>query len=53
MTRQQLVRDLARGRDRLKGKRLVIWQFAMRDLLSGDWKLLDLPSGKRKQTVAG
>jgi len=50
VTRQQLVRDLARGKDRLKGKKLVIWEFAMRDLLSGDWKLLKLPSGKRKQT---
>jgi alginate O-acetyltransferase complex protein AlgJ len=48
VTRQQLVRDLARGKDRLRGKRLVIWQFAMRDLLSGDWKLLKLPSGKKK-----
>lgn len=46
VTRQQLVRDLARGKDRLQGKRLVIWEFAMRDLLSGDWKLLDLPKTK-------
>ena len=47
VTRQQLMRDLARGKDRLRGKRLVIWQFAMRDLLSGDWKLLDLPKAKK------
>ena len=49
VTRQQLVRDLARGKNRLRGKRLVIWQFAMRDLLSGDWKLLDLPDVKKKK----
>ncbi|HEY0073234.1 MAG TPA: hypothetical protein VGB77_03960 [Abditibacteriaceae bacterium] len=48
VTRQQLVRDLARGKDRLHGKRLVIWEFAMRDLLNGDWKLLDLPKARRK-----
>jgi alginate O-acetyltransferase complex protein AlgJ len=48
VTRQQLARDMARGKDRLRGKRLVIWQFAMRDLLSGDWKLLDLPDVKKK-----
>jgi alginate O-acetyltransferase complex protein AlgJ len=42
-TRQRLCQQLARGNDRLAGKRLVIWQFAMRDLLLGDWKILDLP----------
>ncbi len=41
--RQRLVRELARGRSRLAGKRLVIYEFAMRDLSGGDWKLLDLP----------
>lgn len=47
VTRRQLVRDLARGKDRLRAKRLVIWEFAMRDLLSGDWKLLELPKAKK------
>jgi len=37
-TRALLARELARGRDRLAGKRLVIWQFAMRELSAGDWK---------------
>jgi alginate O-acetyltransferase complex protein AlgJ len=41
--RQRLRADLLRNPDRLKGKRVVIYQFAMRDLLSGDWKRLDLP----------
>lgn len=36
--RALLARELARGRDRLAGKRLVLWQFAMRELTSGDWK---------------
>jgi len=44
VTRERLARDLARGKDRLAGKRLVLWQFAMRDLLSGDWKMVDLPA---------
>jgi alginate O-acetyltransferase complex protein AlgJ len=46
-TRQRLCQQMARGKDRLAGKRLVIWQFAMRDLLVGDWKLLDLPAMPR------
>lgn len=52
VTRQQLVRDLARGKDRLKDKRLVIWEFSMRDLLIGDWKLLDLPVAKGPRASA-
>ncbi|MBU0716249.1 MAG: hypothetical protein KJ964_12910 [Verrucomicrobia bacterium] len=45
-TRSLLARELARGRDRLAGKRLVIWQFAMRELASGDWKSVALTLGK-------
>lgn len=45
-TRALLARELARGRDRLAGKRLVIWQFAMRDLAAGDWKSEKLTLGK-------
>ncbi len=41
--RQRLVAELAEGRDRLAGKRLVIWQFAQRELAVGDWKPLPLP----------
>lgn len=37
-TRSLLARELARGRDRLAGKKIVIWQFAARELASGDWK---------------
>jgi alginate O-acetyltransferase complex protein AlgJ len=41
--RQELARELASGRDRLAGKRVVIYQFAARELAFGDWKLFDLP----------
>lgn len=43
VTRERLVKELKRGKNRLQGKRLLIWQFAMRDLLLGDWKILELP----------
>ncbi len=41
-TRRQLARELASGRDRLAGKRVVVWQFAVRELTSGDWPLIGL-----------
>jgi hypothetical protein len=47
-TRQTLARELASGSDRLQGKRVVIWEFASRELSVGDWKRLDYaqPGGK-------
>ncbi len=45
-TRELLGRELASGRDRLAGKRLVIFQFAERELAVGDWKLVDLSLGE-------
>ncbi|WP_031387059.1 alginate O-acetyltransferase AlgX-related protein [Desulfonatronum thiodismutans] len=45
-TREILGRELARGRDRLEGKRVVILQFAARELAVGDWKLIDLKLGE-------
>ncbi|MBI2440967.1 MAG: hypothetical protein HYV35_06295 [Lentisphaerae bacterium] len=48
-TRALLARELARGRDRLAGKRLVIWQFAMRELSSGDWPEITLKLGQPEQ----
>lgn len=44
-TREILANELARGRDRLAGKKLVIWEFAARELAFGNWKLLDLTLG--------
>lgn len=46
--RQQLQKDMARGKDRLAGKRLVIYQFAARELSHGDWKMIDLPRVKHE-----
>lgn len=47
-TREILSNELARGRDRLAGKKLVIWEFADRELSFGNWKLLDLKLGEAK-----
>ena len=49
-TRETLSRELAQGEDRLAGKKVVVWQFAVRELAVGDWKLLDMtlkPSRKQ------
>lgn len=40
--RALLAAELGRGRDRLAGKRAVIFQFANRELAFGDWSLIDL-----------
>ena len=45
-TRQMLQRELQAGRNRLKGKRVVVWEFAVRELMFGDWKLLPLVLGQ-------
>jgi alginate O-acetyltransferase complex protein AlgJ len=45
-TRDLLARELRRGRDRLAGKKLVIWEFAARELACGDWKAIDLTLGQ-------
>jgi alginate O-acetyltransferase complex protein AlgJ len=42
-TRAMLARDLSSGDDRLAGKRVVVWQFAARELAAGDWKIIPLP----------
>jgi len=41
-TRKMLSRELAQGVDRLAGKKVVIWQFAARELSVGDWKMIDM-----------
>jgi alginate O-acetyltransferase complex protein AlgJ len=46
--RERLVTELAEGRDRLAGKKIVIWQFAQRELAVGDWKPLPLPDEESK-----
>jgi alginate O-acetyltransferase complex protein AlgJ len=42
-TREMLSRELARGRDRLGGKRVVVWQFSERELAVGDWRTDSTP----------
>lgn len=38
-TRKELDNRMKRGQDPLAGKKLVIYEFAMRDLMVGDWKI--------------
>jgi hypothetical protein len=44
-TRQMLAAEMAKGRNRLAGKKVVVWQFAMRELAVGDWKEIPLKLG--------
>jgi alginate O-acetyltransferase complex protein AlgJ len=46
-TRQMLADELAAGRDRLAEKKLVVWQFAARELSFGDWRLIEMRLGDR------
>lgn len=46
VSREMLATELARGRDRLAGKKLLIWQFAERELSLGNWKIIDLRLGE-------
>ena len=49
-TREMLYRDP----ERLTGKRIVIYQFATRELAAGDWKLISLPRlGRSAHDVSG
>ena len=41
-TREMLALELTSGCNRLAGKKVVVWEFAARELAQGDWKLLDL-----------
>ncbi len=50
-TRDMLSRELARGRDRLAGKQVVIWQFAARELAVGDWRLIPLELREPPETA--
>jgi hypothetical protein len=49
-TREILSHELARGRDRLAGKKVVVWEFAVRELSFGNWKLLDMKTGHAQPT---
>ena len=41
-TRTALARELTRGQDRLRNKRIVVYQFATRELSQGDWRIVSL-----------
>jgi alginate O-acetyltransferase complex protein AlgJ len=41
-TRVLLAREIGGSTDRLGGKRVVIWQFAARELAFGDWRVIEL-----------
>ena len=49
-SRSILAKELSRGRDRLAGKKTVVWVFSARKLPSGDWKILDLKLGKAPES---
>jgi alginate O-acetyltransferase complex protein AlgJ len=44
-TRRRLADELARGRDRLAGKKVVVWEFAARELAVGNWKPIEMRRG--------
>ena len=44
--------ELARGRDRLAGKRLVVWEFAVRELATGNWDFLPLKIPERASKLS-
>ena len=46
-TREMLAKELQLGQDRLAGKKLVIWEFAARELACGDWKQLPMALGEK------
>ncbi len=52
-SREMLATELGRGRDRLAGKKLVIWQFAERELALGDWRPVRLELAEPAAGPAG
>lgn len=48
-TRALLSRELAAGRDRLAGKRVVVWELAARELSVGDWRPVPMALGTPSQ----
>jgi hypothetical protein len=51
-TREMLAKDLALGHDRLAGKKILVWEFAMRELSVGNWKLIELEQPKSAAPTA-
>ena len=51
-SRRDLASQMARGIDHLVNKKVVVYEFSMRDLAQGDWKMIKLPPAPRKVEVA-
>jgi len=49
-TRRLLARELVRGDDRLKGKSVVVWEFAARELTEGIWPKMACVLGERRES---
>jgi alginate O-acetyltransferase complex protein AlgJ len=45
-TRALLRHEVSGATDRLAGKRVVVWQFAVRELAQGDWKVIEIPPAR-------
>ncbi len=41
-TRQMLAAHLARGKNRLAGKKVVVWEYAVRELAVGNWPAIEM-----------
>jgi len=49
-TRDVLSAEFLRGRDRLEGKKVVVWEFAIRELAVGDWTDSPLELKEREES---
>jgi SGNH hydrolase-like domain, acetyltransferase AlgX len=49
-TRELLGQEVARGNDRLNGKKIVVWEFAVRELATGNWDFVALKSPAKSAT---
>jgi alginate O-acetyltransferase complex protein AlgJ len=53
-TREMLALEVARGCNRLANKKVVVWEFAARELTEGDWKVFDFrPVSARGAQLCG
>lgn len=50
-TRKIIAQDLARGRDRLQGKKVVVWEFAARELTQGRWIEMEYQLGEKPESL--
>jgi alginate O-acetyltransferase complex protein AlgJ len=51
-SRQRLIGEVQREAMRLQNKKVVVWEFSMRDLSVGDWKILPLPPDAKPKMPA-